>query len=99
MGIGEDLRSLRKDMRISREELEMLSGVSVATIKRLESGFGSVALDNVLAIAAALRARVEVRSENADRCPAHPEPLGMVVETEGDGGTGVLFDRPGPEAD
>jgi transcriptional regulator with XRE-family HTH domain len=73
MGIGEALRSLRKDMRISREELEMLSGVSVATIKRLESGCESVALGNVLAIAAALRARVEVRSGQHGGSAGHAE--------------------------
>lgn len=35
---GEKLRSIRKEKEMSREDVAFISGISVSTIKRIESG-------------------------------------------------------------
>lgn len=44
--LGEDLSRARRRRRLSRASLAERSGVSEATLKRLEKGDGSVALEN-----------------------------------------------------
>ncbi|HKU14909.1 MAG TPA: helix-turn-helix domain-containing protein [Steroidobacteraceae bacterium] len=45
--LGEDVSRARRRRRLSRSSLAERSGVSEATLKRLEKGDGSVALENV----------------------------------------------------
>jgi transcriptional regulator with XRE-family HTH domain len=44
--LGEDISRARRRRRLSRASLAERSGVSEATLKRLEKGEGSVALEN-----------------------------------------------------
>ena len=44
--LGEDVSKARRRRRLSRASLAERSGVSEATLKRLEKGDGSVALEN-----------------------------------------------------
>lgn len=44
--LGEDMSRARRRRRLSRASLAERSGVSEATLKRLEKGDGSVALEN-----------------------------------------------------
>ena len=51
--VGQKLRTERERLHITREHMELISGVSVDTIKRIEAGKPS-SIENVLKIAAAL---------------------------------------------
>lgn len=52
--ISEDLKAWRKLRRLTQAQLADRSGVSLATVARLESGDGNVTLDNLLRILRAL---------------------------------------------
>lgn len=51
--VGQKLRTEREKLHITREHMELITEVSVDTIKRIESGKPS-SIENVLKIAAAL---------------------------------------------
>ena len=51
--VGQKLRTEREISRITREHMELITGISVDTIKRIEAGKPS-SIENVLKIAAAL---------------------------------------------
>lgn len=57
--IGQQLRAAREEKKMTREDLEEFSGVSVSTIKRVENG-GSIHLDNVIRMSMALEIDLEM---------------------------------------
>jgi transcriptional regulator with XRE-family HTH domain len=60
--IGESIKGKRLQKNISQDELSHLSGVSLASITRLETGRGNTSLVNLLAILKALGAADELQS-------------------------------------
>ena len=48
--LGPFIKSRRKIMKLSQQELSDLSGLSLATLKRLESGDDGISLKNVMSI-------------------------------------------------
>lgn len=60
--IGESLKGRRLQKNISQEELADLSGVSLASITRLETGKGNTSLANLLAILKALEIADELKN-------------------------------------
>ena len=52
--LGEDIAVWRKLRRLTAAQVAERAGVSLGTLRRLESGAGSVSLENVLRIARAL---------------------------------------------
>lgn len=60
--IGEALKGRRLQRNISQEELSKLSGVSLASITRLETGKGNISLANMLAILKALEIADELKN-------------------------------------
>lgn len=59
--IGESLKGRRLQKNISQEELANISGVSLASITRLETGKGNTSLTNLLAIMKALKIADELK--------------------------------------
>ena len=51
--VGKKLRTERERLRITREHMELITAISVDTIKRIEAGKSS-SIENVLRMAAAL---------------------------------------------
>lgn len=54
--LGERLKALRKYRKYSRDELAARSGVSKATIERMENHKAPITIDNLISIAFALEA-------------------------------------------
>jgi transcriptional regulator with XRE-family HTH domain len=60
--IGESIKGRRLQKNISQEELSEMSGVSVASITRLETGKGNTSLTNLLSILKILEIADELRT-------------------------------------
>lgn len=73
--IGARVRAVRLSENLSQEQLAAAAAVSRSTIKRLESGHGSVSLANLLAILAVVNL-----SENL--VAALPEPEGLSLQRQ-----------------
>jgi transcriptional regulator with XRE-family HTH domain len=58
--IGSLIRAKRAYLKLSREELEKLSGVPSSTIHLIEGGKGNSCIKNYLAIALALEIKIEL---------------------------------------
>jgi transcriptional regulator with XRE-family HTH domain len=59
--IGSSIKGRRIQQEISQEELAVLSGVSHASIVRLETGKGNIALQNLLSILKSLKIADELK--------------------------------------
>lgn len=60
--IGESIKGRRLQKNISQEELSEMSGVSVASITRLETGKGNTSLTNLLSILKILEMADELKT-------------------------------------
>ena len=60
--IGESIKGRRLQKNISQEELSEMSGVSVASITRLETGKGNTSITNLLSILKILEMADELKS-------------------------------------
>lgn len=58
--IGGGIRSARKDAGITQEDLAHLAGVSVRTVRAIETGTGNPSLQAVLAVSGVLGLRLTV---------------------------------------
>jgi transcriptional regulator with XRE-family HTH domain len=76
--LGEDVSRARRRRRLTRASLAERSGVSVSTLKRLEGGDGSVALENFARI---LQVLGEI-DRLADLLDSGTDELGIVLMDE-----------------
>lgn len=96
--LGILVRRLRTQAGLTQEQMAERSGVSVRTIRRLETGkaadhrLGTV---NLLADALDLGAE-DRRQLAAVLAPAHPSPIPLQGKVNGDSGVGADFDSDGP---
>ncbi|MBL6991946.1 MAG: helix-turn-helix transcriptional regulator [Bacteriovoracaceae bacterium] len=60
--IGESLKGRRIKKNISQEELSRLSGISAASITRIETGKGNISLSNLLSVFKALEMANELKA-------------------------------------
>ncbi|MEI7491406.1 MAG: helix-turn-helix transcriptional regulator [Bacteroidota bacterium] len=70
--LGEKLKQIRKQQRLTQEQLGKLIGVQKAQISKLESGNNSATISTVLKVFHALKAKVKFKIEIE-------EPLGLVA--------------------
>lgn len=71
INLGERLRSIRKDKGISSYQLEFLSGITQATISRIENNKHSPSIDTLLKLCNALEISViDLLFEIHDELPA-----------------------------
>lgn len=61
LSIGADIRSARKDSGITQEDLAHLAGISVRTVRAIETGTGNPSLQAVVAVSGVLGLRLTVR--------------------------------------
>lgn len=61
--LGEKLKQLRQEQRLTQEQLGKLIGVQKAQISKLESGNNSATISTVLKVFHALKARVILKIE------------------------------------
>jgi putative transcriptional regulator len=61
VSIGASIRSARKDAGITQEDLAHLAGVSVRTVRAIETGAGNPSLQAVAAVSTVLGLRLTVR--------------------------------------
>ncbi|WP_024368250.1 helix-turn-helix transcriptional regulator [Arthrobacter sp. TB 26] len=61
LSIGADIRSARKDAGITQEDLAHLAGISVRTVRAIETGTGNPSLQAVVAVSDVLGLRLTVR--------------------------------------
>jgi predicted transcriptional regulator len=97
--IGATLQAHRKALRITKADLQLVTGVSVATIKRIETGNEGVAFGSLARIVAALGGRLEVCFGDVDGCSIRTHQVGPVVAQPRAEDAGVCDDRPGAETD
>lgn len=61
VSIGASVRSARKDAGITQEDLAHLAGVSVRTVRAIETGTGNPSLQAVVAVSGVLGLRLTAR--------------------------------------
>ncbi|MDN4646399.1 helix-turn-helix transcriptional regulator [Arthrobacter sp. PsM3] len=61
VSIGASIRSARKDAGITQEDLAHLAGVSVRTVRAIETGTGNPSLQAVAAVSGVLGLRLTAR--------------------------------------
>lgn len=61
VSIGASIRSARKDAGITQEDLAHLAGVSVRTVRAIETGTGNPSLQAVVAVSGVLGLRLTAR--------------------------------------
>ncbi|HEX9086930.1 MAG TPA: helix-turn-helix domain-containing protein [Arthrobacter sp.] len=61
LSIGASIRSARKDAGITQEDLAHLAGVSVRTVRAIETGTGNPSLQAVVAVSGVLGLRLAAR--------------------------------------
>lgn len=61
VSIGASVRSARKDAGITQEDLAHLAGVSVRTVRAIETGTGNPSLQAVMAVSGVLGLRLTAR--------------------------------------
>lgn len=64
--LGENLRKLRKNKRLTQEQLGSFIGVQKAQISKLENGANSATINTVVKVFHALKAKVIIRIESED---------------------------------
>lgn len=64
--LGESLRKLRKNKRLTQEQLGKFIGVQKAQISKLENGANSATINTVVKVFQALKAKVIIKIEPAD---------------------------------
>jgi len=64
--IGENLKKLRKNKRLTQEQLGNFVGVQKAQISKLENGANSATINTIVKVFHALKARVIIRIEPED---------------------------------
>ena len=70
--IGEKLKQLRKEQKLTQEQLGKLIGVQKAQISKIESGNNSATISTVLKVFHALKAKIIFKIEIE-------EPVGLVT--------------------
>ena len=70
--LGEKLKQIRKEQRLTQEQLGKLIGVQKAQISKLESGNNSATISTVLKVFHAMKAKVKFKIELE-------EPIGIVA--------------------
>jgi len=60
LSIGAGIRSARKDAGITQEDLAHLAGISVRTVRAIETGTGNPSLQAVVAVSDVLGLRLTV---------------------------------------
>jgi HTH-type transcriptional regulator / antitoxin HipB len=71
--LGEKLKQIRKDRKLTQEQLGKMIGVQKAQISKLESGNNSATISTVLKVFRAMKAKVKLKIEI-------DEPTGLVTE-------------------
>lgn len=71
--LGEKLKQIRKEQRLTQEELGKMIGVQKAQISKLESGNNSATISTVLKVFHAMKATVKFKIEIK-------EPIGFVAQ-------------------
>lgn len=61
LSIGAGIRSARKDAGITQEDLAHLAGISVRTVRAIETGTGNPSLQAVVAVSDVLGLQLTVR--------------------------------------
>ena len=61
--LGEKLKQIRKEQRLTQEQLGKLIGVQKAQISKLESGNNSATISTVLKVFQAMKAKVKLKVE------------------------------------
>ncbi len=64
--IGKAIRQVRRERKLTQEELGKLIGVQKAQISRLENNASNVTLDTLLRVFSALKAKVKLQVELSD---------------------------------
>ena len=60
LSLGQAIRALRKEHRLTQQQLALAAGVSRTTVWQLESGRATLTVDNLLAIVSALSAEIRI---------------------------------------
>jgi len=60
LSLGQAIRTLRKEHHLTQQRLASAAGMSRTTVWQLESGRGTLTVDNLLAVAAALSAEIRI---------------------------------------
>jgi len=71
--LGEKLKQIRKEQRLTQEQLGKMIGVQKAQISKLESGNNSATISTVLKVFHAMKAKVKFKIEIE-------EPIGFVAQ-------------------
>lgn len=87
--IGNSIRGLRLEQGVSQDELVKRSGVSLATLRRLESGTGNTSLTSLIDV---LRALGRLDAVIAALAPAPVSPIAL-ADAAGKGGDSVVVTK------
>lgn len=71
--LGEKLKQIRKEKRLTQEQLGKMIGVQKAQISKLESGNNSATISTVLKVFHAMKATVKFKIEI-------DEPIGLAIQ-------------------
>lgn len=71
--LGDKLKQIRKEQRLTQEQLGKMIGVQKAQISKLESGNNSATISTVLKVFHAMKAKVKFKIEIE-------EPIGFVAQ-------------------
>ncbi len=71
--LGEKLKQIRKERKLTQEQLGKMIGVQKAQISKLESGNNSATISTVLKVFRAMKAKVKLKIEI-------DEPIGLVSQ-------------------
>ena len=71
--LGEKLKQIRKEQRLTQDQLGKMIGVQKAQISKLESGNNSATISTVLKVFHAMKAKVKFKIEIE-------EPIGFVAQ-------------------
>jgi DNA-binding XRE family transcriptional regulator len=71
--LGEKLKQIRKEKRLTQEQLGKMIGVQKAQISKLESGNNSATISTVLKVFHAMKAKVKFKIEIE-------EPMGLIIQ-------------------
>lgn len=74
--IGGRIRSRRKDLGLTLEDLSVLSGSAVPALSNIERGKCDVKLSTLIALAAALRIELPIRFASEEDSTTSAEPFG-----------------------
>ena len=71
--LGEKLKQIRKEKRLTQEQLGKMIGVQKAQISKLDSGNNSATISTVLKVFHAMKAKVKFKIELE-------EPMGLIIQ-------------------